>query len=413
MPMEIDPGHPRFLGTWMAISWKLFGKSLAVSHWMMLPFVFGLIWQIHTFTSHFISHYWMQYLATILILLDPTLSSQLTLISPEPIQMFFFFLALNSIFDKNNILKAFALAFLGIVSYRGMMLCAGLFLIDLFLEVYLSKKSLKVFFSKELIFTYAFGAIPAMSYVLWRYTEYGWLITHPESPWVDYWHFVSFKEFILNIIILGQRYLDFGRAFIWLILIIGIIKYISRLHKNEISLILISILSCSVVILISLFSTNTIGHRYFLASYIPLTLLAIMFIERFKYSKLLYLLMFLILLGGNRIIYSDDFAQGWDSSLAHIPYWNLHDSAIDYMDENNISIGDCATFFPNCTHIDYIKMNGDMREFRKFNGKNPYVFYSNVYNLSDADFKLLDENYHTIKTHEKYGVRIEIMKLDE
>ena len=42
IPIEIDPGHPPFLATLMAATWTLFGKSLAVSHLIMWPFVFSL-----------------------------------------------------------------------------------------------------------------------------------------------------------------------------------------------------------------------------------------------------------------------------------------------------------------------------------------------------------------------------------
>jgi len=46
IPIDSDPGHPPFLATLMAASWTLFGKKLIVSHLMMFPFVFGLLWQV-------------------------------------------------------------------------------------------------------------------------------------------------------------------------------------------------------------------------------------------------------------------------------------------------------------------------------------------------------------------------------
>ena len=90
IPIEFDPGHPPFLATVMAIGWTLFGKSLAVSHWLMLPFIFGFLWQIHLFVSYFIKEIWLQIFAFILVVADPTLLSQFVLVNPEIIQLFFF-----------------------------------------------------------------------------------------------------------------------------------------------------------------------------------------------------------------------------------------------------------------------------------------------------------------------------------
>lgn len=35
---EVDTGHPPLIPLLYVIIWKVFGKSLAASHWLMLPF---------------------------------------------------------------------------------------------------------------------------------------------------------------------------------------------------------------------------------------------------------------------------------------------------------------------------------------------------------------------------------------
>lgn len=40
IPVDSDPGHPPFIATYLAIVWSVFGRSLAVSHWALYPFVF-------------------------------------------------------------------------------------------------------------------------------------------------------------------------------------------------------------------------------------------------------------------------------------------------------------------------------------------------------------------------------------
>ncbi len=410
IPLDFDPGHPPFLAILMAIGWNLFGKSLAVSHWLMLPFVFGVLWQIHSLVVFFIKDKRLQIVAFLLVVSDPTLLSQFVLVNLEVIHLFFFFLALNAVLKNNIYLKVLGLMFLGIVSYRGMMLCAGIFLIDIFVYLFIKKGTIRSFFSKETVAIYIIGSIPANIYIVWRLFEVGWLFTHPDSPWSSLWHFVSFNEFIFNVLVIGQRFMDFGRIFILFVVVIGLFLKRKSINKEISTLVIISLFSTIVIIIVSLISTNTMGHRYFIVSYLALSLLSFILIQYFRFKKVVYIGLLSSLLLGNLIVYSDEFAQGWDASLAHLPYWDLRKNAIRYMDNKQLSISETSSFFPNNTTINNVDLNGDMRSFIKFSGTEKYVFYSNVYNLSDDELKKLHQNYHILKSFEKRNVRIEIMQ---
>ena len=410
IPIEFDPGHPPFLATVMAIGWTLFGKSLAVSHWLMLPFIFGFLWQIHLFVSYFIKEIWLQIFAFILVVADPTLLSQFVLVNPEIIQLFFFFLALNAVLKNNTYLKVLGLLFLGIVTYRGMMLCFGIFLIELFICLYIKKGTLKSFFSRKMITTYFLGAIPALIFIGWRFFTFGWFQTHPDSPWVSLWHFVSIKEFLFNLVVLTQRYIDFGRITILFVIMIGLFIKRKAINKEIGTLIIISIFSTITIIAVSLTSTNSMGHRYFITSYLAFALLSFVIIQSFKFKKAIYVGLLASLILGNFIVYSDDFSQGWDASLAHLNYWGLRKHTLEYMDDKKIPISKTASFFPNATAIDNVDLNGDMRSFKNFTGEEEYVFYSNVFNVTDEELKLLDQKYYSIKTIKKNGVKIELKR---
>ena len=54
IPNEFDPGHPPFLGFLLAISWKILGHKLWVSHLLILPFTIGVFHQLYKFISYFI-----------------------------------------------------------------------------------------------------------------------------------------------------------------------------------------------------------------------------------------------------------------------------------------------------------------------------------------------------------------------
>ena len=415
IPVQSDPGHPPFLATMVAAGWLLFGKSLFVTHLIMLPFVFGVLWQVFSLVSFFVKATKYRVWAFIFIIADPTLLSQLVLVNFEIIQLFFFLVALNAVFKSNRLYKVIALAFLGVVSFRGMMLCAGVFFIDVAMHRLYCKRSLVSFFTKQMLIDYLIAAVPAIMYLVWRLVVKGWIIANPLEVWGNAWSFTSFedftKNFLRNIIVLGHQLTDFGRLLpILFVLITLIIKRKTIEWKQITPIITITVFSTIVIVVFSLLINNTMAHRYYIPIYLMTALLAFLLIHEYKNRKILYIGLLSCILLGNFIVYSDKFAQGWDASLAHVPYWKLRQDAIKYLDHNQISISEVATFFPNCTAIDNVDVNGDMRSFCGFTGEEKIVFYSNVYNLSDEELDMLQENYIVIKSYKKRNVRIEIMK---
>lgn len=412
IPDSFDPGHPPFLGFLLAIAWKIFGHKLWVSHLVMLPFVIGLLYQLHLFASFYVKDKQLLFFAFVLLLADPTLSAQLVLVNPETISLFFFFLSINAILFDKYYLKIIALFFLSIVSFRSMMLASGVFLFEVSNIVYIQKRNFKALLQPKLLLSYVIGSIPGVSFVIWRLVTKGWLQTHPESPWAELWQFVTLKEFLRNIIVLAHRYADFGRIFILLFIIYSIYRYKDKLFSKEIKqLLLLAVTSVVVIIITSLLATNTMGHRYFISSFIAIAMLAFIIIQQYNTNKkLVYVILLAGLLTGNLWIYPRDIAQGWDASLAHLPYFGLRDKAISYMDEHDIKIEETATFFANATILDNVDLSGDMRRFESYNGRNNYIFYSNAYNMTDLQYQNIDTNYEIIKSFKKARIHIYIYK---
>jgi len=415
---EFDPGHPPTLATLMALSWRLFGKSLLVSHLVMLPFVYGLLIQLYKFVRHFVKHKRLSLFAFLLVLADPTLLAQLVTVNPEVLQLFFFFLSLNAVLKNNKTLKVIGLICLSLVSYRGMMLGFGVFIIDILQHSFYHKKPLKSFVNKQNILIYALSSIPALIYIIWRLVMKGWLISNPLQPWgsaTDYTSNSGFVwNFIRNIGVLIHRYADFGRVSVILFILIIFLLLRYKMSKKVKMLLLMSISSVIVIVITSLFLNNPMGHRYFIASYLIFSLLAFVLIQDYtsniKLKSGLYLFLLISLISGNFLIYPDKISQGWDASLAHLPYRELREKALNYLDENEIKINNTATFFPNNTSIDAVDLNGDQRRFLDFSGQEHYVLYSNVFNIKDAEYETLEYEYDIIKSFENRGVRIEILK---
>ncbi|MEQ8562303.1 MAG: hypothetical protein RID18_12400, partial [Cytophagales bacterium] len=54
LPDNIDSGHIPAFGFYLAIWWKILGKTLWVSHLAILPFLLGIVWQSNVLIRYFI-----------------------------------------------------------------------------------------------------------------------------------------------------------------------------------------------------------------------------------------------------------------------------------------------------------------------------------------------------------------------
>ena len=416
MPISFDPGHPPFLATILATFWHIFGHELWVSHLAMTPFIIGFFIQLNKFITYFIKETQLQFFAFFLVLADPTLSTCLALVTIEIITLFFFFLAVNSVLFKHKKLQFIGLFFLSIVSFRSMMLFAGICLFEVLYRKLLLKEKLKKIITFKYITFYILASIPGFIYVGWRLIHKGWLQTHSNSPWKSLWHLADLNYFLRNSVVLIWRYLDFGRIFLVLFILISCLIYGKKIKANTKNKILLLLAFSSVLFIIStiLIVTNTVGIRYFITSYICLNLLAfLLLIQFYKHKKLVFSLLFFGLLTGNLWIYPKPISTAFRATLGHVPYHTLRLEAINYLNTNKIDIENVASFFPNYTTLDLIDFSGDQRSFLKFTGKEKYVFYSNVYNLSEEELKSLDNNYTILKEFNNFNINIKIYILKE
>ncbi|MCC6726003.1 MAG: glycosyltransferase family 39 protein, partial [Saprospiraceae bacterium] len=126
LPNEIDSGHPPIFGAYLALAWKLFGKTLPVSHFAMLPFIFGIVILLMQIGKKLLGEknaVWLPLLS----FADPVLASQSILVSPDIIVVCFFLASVWAIWQKKPWLLTIGITVLALVSMRGMMLCTALF----------------------------------------------------------------------------------------------------------------------------------------------------------------------------------------------------------------------------------------------------------------------------------------------
>lgn len=417
LPNDIDSGHIPAFGMYIALLWKLFGKTLPVSHLAMLPFAIGIVWQLYRLCGKFISEKYKG-MALLLILADPSLLSQLTLVSPDVALVFFFFMAINAALENKKWLLSISVLLLFMTSMRGMMVSVCILGLDLYCNVNFKSTRKEIFrslFKRSLLY------LPAMllfiSYNLYHYIQKGWIGYHKDSPWAQCFKPIEdVNGFLFNIGLYGWRMLDFGRIGIWIVFFTLLAVYRKQLFKSKqhVLLALFAVALMVVLPLNMLWAKNLMGHRYFLPCYVTFALFcASLLFSDVVAPRLKYILAatwLVVLISGNFWIYPPKIAQGWDATLAHLPYYNLRAEAIRYIDNEKIDFKEVQTFFPNTATLDRIDLNSDFRNFENFDGKSQYVFYSNVFNIEDAVYDEINLNYKEVKSFECNGIEIVIFK---
>lgn len=410
LPQEFDSGHIPAFGMYLAILWLIFGKSLLVSHWAMLPFLIGLIWQ-GLLWSKKIKADRNYFLVLLVLFLNPVILSQATLVSPDVVLLFFFMLGLNAIYDQKDTYLLIAAIGLVLVSIRGMALAGSLFLLFHFLNSS-KKKDLRQFKKSILVFLPAFLILA--TYMILHYYHSGWIGVHEASPWAESFQARKFKGIVSNTGIISWRLLDFGKIFIHLIGGVLIFQHWNNLKSDLffIKLLKTTLITALPLLTIMIWAEGLNAHRYLL----PLDILLfsidlyVIFTYLLNKRKRIFLLTIVILglISGNFWIYPDHIAQGWDASLAHRPYYELRKEAMQYLNKKDIPFSEIGSSFPNIGPMKYIDLSNENSGFSPYDlNRQNYILYSNIYNdFTDKDIQQLKNSWIVEKEWSSRGVKI-------
>lgn len=415
LPDEIDSGHIPAFGFYLALLWKIFGRTLVVSHLAIVPFALLAVWQLYRLCLKFIPKPYAG-LAVLLVVLDPTVLGQFTLVSPDVPLIAFFLLAFNAVLENKKYGLTVGVLLLFLTSMRGMMAVVCLLLLDVYCNVSFKERA-KIF--GQLVqrsFIYIPAAVLFIAFNTHHFLQKGWIGYHKDSPWADCFAPVDFKGFLFNIAIYGWRLLDFGRIGIWLVFGLLLLRYRKNIFASERTRLLLFFALALMIFLPAnmLWAKNLLAHRYLIPIYVTFALLAasVLFAGYVppKIRNTLTIIWLAVLVSGNFWIYPDKIAKGWDSTPAHLPYYKLRHEAMAYLDARHIDYQDVQSFFPNTSSMDILDLNGDPRHFGNYDGTAEYVFYSNIYNLEDAQYDQLFAAYRTVKAFRNNGVLVCILK---
>lgn len=374
LPDNLDSGHCPVFGYYLALGWMLFGKSLVVSHFLMLPFLLCIFYYSHKVGSHLSDSKFGIYF-TILLLCNPYFLGQAVLVSPDLALLAFFLICIDANLRSSNWQLLVGSLGLSLISQRGLMIviALGAWLV---LDQFLSERK----FLAKSIYPILPGIILALSYQLIHYLSKGWVGYHDASPWVESFRSVdSLKSVFRNAGIFLWRLIDHGNFVIWL----GLLAIVARGRLRDSRVLPVIIVVTFLFGIITIPKVGLLNHRYFLPIVIGATivLLELMYNSTIRFKKYFILLIGIILLSGNYWRYPEGVARGWDTTIAHVPYYNLLDEALDFINTNQIDIDDVGAAFPLKNKLSDIYLNVDSSSFKQFDLDNDdYILYSDVMN---------------------------------
>ncbi|MEM9919013.1 MAG: hypothetical protein AAF990_13010, partial [Bacteroidota bacterium] len=218
------------------------------------------------------------------------------------------------------------------------------------------------------------------------------------------------------------RLLDFGRFFWWALLSVLSFRLWRRGRKVDGSTQgFLAMIICLLVVFLPVFLllNNPIGHRYLLPLFLMASLMCVhlLFMENWQkpWPKVICVGLLLFLFSGNFWIYPRHISQGWDASLAYLPYFEQRRRMIDFIEQQDIPLEEIGTEFPNKGPLEWIELDGGNQQFAaKDLSTQRYIFYSNVFNdFSDEELVELVEKWRLIQAFSKRGVSVELYEKKE
>jgi hypothetical protein len=383
-------GHQTAIPLYLAAVWKIFGRSLVISHLAFFPFVFGILYLIYRYIRRSGVTIPMLILILLLVILDPALLSQTSLMTFDIPQIFFFLLCIVSYSERKDLLLLIAFTGLCLTNLRGVFCGFGI-IIYYILDVYSAKERISgrklLLFLPGIVsfFVFFWLFLNSKQWSIWDLIVYLW--NGPSE-------FTSYGRIFKNTGIFGWRLIDYGR--IGMISVFGFIIYravrLRSLYDDFLrQTFLVAVSQFVVFFPVTVIFTKFIGHRYIIPVIIPLAICTGYWILKYsRFPKALFTVVAGILLSGYFWIYPDSIAQGWDATPAHWPYYEVRTRMISYLEKESIKVTEVGSFFPNLASFKDTDLQNDYSSFKVTDlGSDKYVLYSNVFNIPDEKREIL------------------------
>lgn len=415
---DIDNGMPPLYGTYLALMWTVFGKSLLVMHLAVLPFLIGIILQLKKIAKALYPEINLVFLF-LLLFVEPTFLTVCLMGGYDLSIIFFFLYALNAVyFKKKNSWFILSLLMLPMLNLRGFTIVFGIFFYDIYTEwVIFNKKNFVKQFLK-FIFPYLIPAIIFCCWLLYHYSVQGWYIVHSDF---DTFHKVNNAEmFLRNFAYIFWKIFDFGRIIIWIPVMIFALKLLFRkkLFSKEYHAFVFLGFSLLYYFVFYWATSYPVSHRYMLISIILAIIPFLMIVDKISNKFLRYSVIgftCIILFFGNFIMYPERFGNGWDASIKFIPYFKIEKELDTFISSEKIDPKLVGAVYPMhfsiydtyLTKNDFKFTDLDKNDFEKWD----YIVQSNISNtFTPEEIKHLEKDWMMMKEFRSWPVYIRLYK---
>jgi hypothetical protein len=397
LPEYLDTGNQPLFPLYLALVWKYIGKTLPISHLMMLPFLIGMLWQYLLLVRRYVPHN-QQWFALILLLLQPTLLAQSTMVSMDIPLLFFFLLSINAVISNNNGLLCIGLVLLAAINIRGIYLCGVIAAIQGILQfIHIRKLQWKSFLP------YLIPFVVALAWLSYHKSQTGWALQQP-NEWAEHRNILGVNGMVRNVVYITQRLFDFGMIALWFF-VAGIAFW--KVHEHKILLLqekemalLVTVPLLGIGLLLLPFSLP-IAHRYFMPVQVLLLLpvaYAVQYIISPIKKLLLYASFVLCFTMGHLWIYPAPYANGWEGFITHVRYFPLREEMMEYITTKHLYLTSVGADFPCDAGYQYTNLEHNYSlGSKKISGIHhfQYILYSNI-NNNFYQWELVELHQHWI-----------------
>lgn len=377
--------HSPALGITTALLWKVVGYKLWVSHVLSFLFAVFFVTNLYHIVKLYIPSQYVSF-AIILLVCEPTILSQFVIASPDFILLTAFTITLRAIIENKSILLIIGILILFSISIRGLFAGLLIMFVHLFSDYYFSKHN-NIKKTKFSTFIHYLPAIICLTayYVNYFYVN-GWFFTnsayssHYEQPTTLTLVIRHAAEFVLRLV-------ENGRIAFWVLAFYFIfsIKKFQTPQKNTFLLLFVALATFSLYVLFIFTTKMPFSARYFLPFYLIVSIFVISQIT-YKYNRktvsILFIFLFICEVTGNFWIYPNKIAKSWDTTLAHISYYDVRKECFDYIDFHKYDYNKISAGFCLYDKRKYVELNSNNKIIG--NATNEYFLYSNISNLEDS-----------------------------
>ena len=414
VPVDYNSGHPPLWISLLAGFWTLFSKTLWSSRLLLLIVNIGVVWQVVLLCkNNFIKTVSVFYM--LLVCLDPTFIAQTTSLSNDMLLLFFTLLGLNSLIKSKSIWYTIALVGLLFTNLRGIYIVGALLVIHL---IYVKFKLIAV--KKAMFYGYLVAFLCFALFCYFQYEKLGWFIISQNENYNEHRQSVGVKQILINTIVFGKSFLEYGRFIIILFLTPLIVKYLKNKDQRsvEIDRVGIAFFVFGLIFFLGVVPfSNPFGDRYFMICYLLSIILLVNLLAFYNTARqpLIYLSIVFMFISGHFWIYPATISQPWDSSLAYLNYYNVEKDMENYIDSVGINHTDIGTRIRlNDREYSELKPLVVDKLYADFNiNSNSYILLSNIENMTkDDELNEIRNNWKLVKSYSQLGVFMSLYKRD-